>query len=353
MPAGLSARRRRQAIVLTLLGLPMLTAAFVQVRGEVELPTVLLVFLAAVVGIATVGGPATALVAAVAAFLLVNWFLTPPYRTWSIADREHVLALVVFLVVAGVVSLYVSISTRLAGEAATARAEAAALAQGNDLRTAILAAVSHDLRTPLASIKAAVSSLRAEDVDWTEPEERDFLAAIEDETDRLNDLVGHLLDMSRISTGTLELTQRAVGLEEVVAAALASLGDRAPGTEVSVAEDLPRVTADPGLLERTLANLVANAVAWSPPDSPVRISAEVVDERVVLRVADAGPGIPPGERDRVFQPFQRLGDRSRGGVGLGLAVARGFVDAMSGTLAIEETPGGGLTMAVSLPVAAP
>jgi K+-sensing histidine kinase KdpD len=345
-------RRRVAAVALAALGLPLATVALLPMRDDLEVPTILLLFLLLVVAVAAIGGTGPALLGAVAAFLVLNWWFTPPYRTWTVDEREHVVALVVFLVVAGVVSFAMTTAARRAVEATEARADAETLARGNDLRTAILTAVSHDLRTPLASIKASVSSLRAGDVAWTFAEVKEFLATIEDETDRLDGLVGNLLDMSRIQTGTLELTKRAIGLEEVVAASLASLGSRAPTVDLGVAEDLPRVLADPGLLERSVANLLSNAAAWSPPGRDVQVDAERRGrDRVALRIIDHGRGIPAGDHDRVFLPFQRLGDSGRGGVGLGLAVARGFVVAMNGELVVEETPGGGVTMVVLLPVA--
>jgi two-component system sensor histidine kinase KdpD len=235
-------------------------------------------------------------------------------------------------------------------------AEAARLAKADELRAALLAAVSHDLRTPLASIKASVSSLLDDDVDWPPEATDEFLQTIDEETDRLTGLVSNLLDMSRLQAGALSLHRRPVGVEEIVPAALSSLGDRARGdvVEVTVAETLPRVEADPALLERVLANLIDNALSWSPPGVPIQVEAAKVAGTVHVRVVDRGPGIPPAERDRVFLPFQRLGDRSRGagaGVGLGLAVARGFTIAMGGELTVEDTPGGGTTMVVVLPVA--
>jgi two-component system sensor histidine kinase KdpD len=168
---------------------------------------------------------------------------------------------------------------------------------------------------------------------------------IDGEVDRLNEIVSNLLAMSRLQVGALQLAYADVGLDEIVARALVSLGDRAGGVVVDVPDSLPRVRADPALVERAVANVVDNALAWSPPEQPVRIEAAVVGEGVVLRVIDRGPGIAPSDRDRVFQPFQRLGDeRSRGGVGLGLAVARGFTEAVGGELRLEDTPGGGTTM---------
>ena len=233
-------------------------------------------------------------------------------------------------------------------------AEAADLAEVNDLRTAILAAVSHDLRTPLASIKAAVGSLRQDDVAWTPQETGELLATIEEEADRLGSLVGNLLDMNRIQTGALRLVRRPTGLDEIVPKALESLPDHGRSVEVDVPETLPRVDVDAALLERAVANVVGNASAWSvDARGPVRVTGSSASGRVELRVIDRGPGIPVGDRDRVFEPFQRLGDRSSSdGVGLGLAVARGFVQAMDGEIRIEDTPGGGVTMVLSFEEAA-
>ncbi len=226
--------------------------------------------------------------------------------------------------------------------------DAAGLVEVNELRTAILAAVSHDLRTPLASVKAAVSSLRQGDVAWTAGETAEFLATIEEETDRLTSLVGNLLDASRIQTGSLRLVRHRVGLDEVVPKALASLSDGGRGIDVDVPETLPRVDVDAALLERAIANIAANARTHSQSDVPIRILGSAVNGRVELRVVDRGPGIPADARERVFEPFQRLGDRPAGdGVGLGLAVARGFVEAMGGEIDIEDTPGGGLTMVLA------
>ncbi|MFR9724622.1 ATP-binding protein [Streptomyces sp. MS19] len=226
------------------------------------------------------------------------------------------------------------------------------LAEGNRIRTALLAAVSHDLRTPLAAIKAGVSSLRSDDVAWSEEDEADLLESIEQGADRLDQLVGNLLDMSRLQTGTVEPLIRGMDLDEVVPRALGGV----PGdvVDLDIPETLPYVAADPGLLERAVANIVENAVKYSPADTPVRVRASALGGRVELRVVDRGPGVPDSDKERIFEPFQRYGDTPRGnGVGLGLAVARGFAEAMHGTLDAEDTPGGGLTMVLTLPIAQP
>lgn len=442
-------------------GVPLLTVVLAQLRASAGLPTVLLLYLSLVVSTAAVGGTLPALVAAVAAFLAANWYFTPPFYRWTVAEGHNVVALAIFLGVALVVSRFVDAATRRAAEAARARSEArtlaglaatmserdplpallahlrsafgleaaavlrhgpggwkveagagdpvpsgpgqadvveelapgvvlalaggpvaaddravlnafagqlaavlersrlrveadraAVLAESNDLRSALLQAVSHDLRTPLASIKASVTSLCQPDIEWSPEQTAEFLRTIDGETDRLTTLVGNLLDMSRIQAGALAPAMRPVGLEEVVPAALDSLGPEAASVDAELSESLPAVRADPALLERALANVISNALRFTPPGRRVRVDAGAFSGRMDLRVVDQGPGIPRPERSRVFQPFQRLGDNSPGtGIGLGLAVARGFLTAMGGTIEIDDTPGGGTTMVISLPVA--
>jgi two-component system sensor histidine kinase KdpD len=458
--SALSMRRRLAGFAVAAIGLPVLTISLSRLRGQLNLGSVLLLFLLLIVATAATGGPLLAIGTAVAAFLCANYYFTPPIHQFTIERHENVLALIVFVVVAGVVSAFVDAAARQARDAARARADAETLArlaanvqqddpladlvvfvrssfgldgasvlarsggswqteasagpnpplspedanltlslgddvvlalvggrltgadrqvlnafaaqltgarerarlseaaaqateltQANELRTALLQAVSHDLRTPLASIKASASSLRQTDIEWSKEDEAEFLQTIEEETDRLTALVSNLLDMSRLQAGVLQPTLRPVNLEEVVPAAIASLGERAYGVVYDVPESLSPVRADAALLERVVANLVENAMRWSPADRPARVTAGRVHDRVDVRVIDHGPGIAAASREQVFQPFQRLGDRGGTGVGLGLAVARGFVRAMEGELLIEDTPDGGTTAVVSLGVA--
>jgi two-component system, OmpR family, sensor histidine kinase KdpD len=232
------------------------------------------------------------------------------------------------------------------------------LAAANTLRASLLQAVSHDLRTPLASIKASISSLRQRDIDWPPEAVDEFETTIDEETDRLTHIVDNLLDMSRLQAAALNVDVTPVGIEELVLGAVASVDPGVGTIDIDVPETLADVRADPALLERALANLVTNALRHTPADTPVRVSAgEVVADghcRVDVRIIDHGPGIRPADRDLVFQPFQRVVDNQAdgSGVGLGLAIARGFVEAMGGELTIEDTPGGGTTMIVGLPAAA-
>ncbi|MFE0846170.1 ATP-binding protein [Streptomyces rochei] len=232
---------------------------------------------------------------------------------------------------------------RLREEADRART----LAEGNRIRTALLAAVSHDLRTPLAGIKAAVTSLRSDDVAWSEEDQAELLEGIEEGADRLDHLVGNLLDMSRLQTGTVTPLIREIDVDEVVPMALGGVPEGS--VELDVPETLPMVAVDAGLLERAMANLIENAVKYSPAGRTVLVAASALADRVEVRVVDRGPGVPDDAKERIFEPFQRHGDAPRGaGVGLGLAVARGFAEAMAGTLNAEDTPGGGLTMVLTL-----
>src|ERR1022692_4226048 len=232
-----------------------------------------------------------------------------------------------------------------------AAAEAARpIAEADRMRTALLAAVSHDLRTPLASAKAAVTSLRSADIQWGAEDRNELLATADESLDRLAHLVDNLLDMSRLQAGALAVFPRPAGLDDIVARALDDLGIGRKAVVVDIPDTLPAVRVDPGILERVVVNLAGNALRYSPPGSPPLLTASVLRDRVELRVVDRGPGIPEQDRDRMFVPFQRLGDTDNTtGVGLGLALSRGLTEAMGGTLEPEDTPGGGLTMTLSLP----
>ena len=456
---AINTRRRVAGVALTLIGLPLLTVLLVSTHDHLNFADDLLLFLLAVVTVTVIGGFWPAVLAAVAASLLLNWYLTPPLHTFTIGEPRNLLALVLFVTVAVAVSSVVHLAARLAVQAAVSREETAslldlartvlggadtptavldhltgtlggraelqehtagrwirvavsggadtgtiagtegtriqprpglalltsgqtgpattaqlagfgaqaaaaldrerlrvqasqaeALAEGNRIRTALLAAVSHDLRTPLASIKASVSSLRQTDVQWSPADEADLLATIEQNADRLDALIGNLLDLTRLHTGSLDPFLRPTAIEEVAPVALRGLD--APGDlEIVVPEGVPLVRADPGLLERVLANIFSNALRHSPPNQPPVLRARPHGETVLLEVVDHGAGVPDDElKQQIFEPFQRFDDRNAG-VGLGLAVAKGFAEAMGGSIVAVDTPGGGLTIRVTMPVA--
>ncbi|MCW2855755.1 MAG: sensor histidine kinase KdpD [Marmoricola sp.] len=460
---SLGLRRRLRGYAVAVLFPPLLTAMLIPVRGQLNLVSDMLLFLLLTVVVALIGGLSPALIAAVAGSMLLNFFFTPPLHTLSIRDTNNALALIVFILVAMLVSSAVDLAARRTREAARSAAEsrtlanlagsvlagsgaltemlervretfgltsvalvekgedgaaptiracagpapskpgdpdaqvavgpgmvlalhgkllqaqdqrllgafaaqvavvldrtrlaeeaaaAAPLAEANKMRTALLAAVGHDLRTPLAAAKASVSSLRSADIELENADRRELLAAADESLDKLAALVDNLLDMSRLQAGALAIDVEPVALDEVIARAIDDLGAGTDAVLVDLAEDLPLVLADAGLVERVLANLVANAARYAPASCPPRVTGSVLDDRVQVRVVDQGPGIPAEDRERVFLPFQRMGDNDNTtGIGLGLALSRGLTEAMNGTLEPEETPGGGLTMVMTLPTA--
>lgn len=245
--------------------------------------------------------------------------------------------------------------TAFSGRQLTRKARAATtLAAVDRQRTALLAAVGHDLRTPLASIKASVSSLRQSDIEWSARDRKQFLATIEESADRLDSVVANLLDASRLQAGAFSVQAHPVALDEVVNAAVLAVADAEGKVNVHVPENLPLVMADPGLLERVFVNLIDNAVRYGGADAPIEVVASAGAENAKVEVIDNGPGIPSEQRERLFEPFQRLNDSStRSGVGLGLSVARGFTEAMGGALVADKGPRGGLRMRMRLPLARP
>ncbi|MFI5609294.1 DUF4118 domain-containing protein [Amycolatopsis sp. NPDC051903] len=263
--------------------------------------------------------------------------LTLRGRTLPAADRR------VLEAVAGQALLALR-QQRMAAAAAAAERKA----EATELRTTLLSAVGHDLRTPLTSIKAAIGSLRAPDLSLSDEDTAELLEAIELSADRLTGLIDNLLDSSRLATGAVTPHLRPVGYDEVVAHALSNV-DNSQDVKVAVDARLPSVQADPGLLERVIANVLDNALRHGGGQVSARASAH--SEHVELRIVDHGRGLKKGTADSAFAPFQRLGgDRdSTPGVGLGLSVAKGFIEAMGGTIRAEDTPGGGLTVVISLP----
>lgn len=233
---------------------------------------------------------------------------------------------------------------RMAAKTASAERKA----EATELRTALLSALGHDLRTPLTSIKASIGSLRAQDIELSPEDTEELLATAEESTDRLAGLVDNLLDSSRLATGAVRPQLRPVGYDDVVAHALSNV-DNSESVVVAVDERLPAVLADPGLLERVVANVIDNALRHGRGDEPVAVRGSTHAEYVELRIIDHGRGLKKGTANSAFAPFQRLGDRDNTpGIGLGLSVAEGFTEAMDGTIRAEDTPGGGLTVVISL-----
>ena len=228
--------------------------------------------------------------------------------------------------------------------------QAARVAEADRGRAALLATVSHDLRAPLAAAKAAVSGLRADDARLTTDDRADLLAAAEESLDRLAHLTASLLDVSRLQAGAQAVFPRPAHVGEIVAAALEALGPRPEPVLADIPSGLPEIMADPAITERIIVNLAGNALRYSPAAAPPLLTASRAGNRVELRVIDHGPGIAAADHQRVFQPFCRLGAAAGStSVGLGLAVARALAEMMGGTVEPHDTPGGGLTMILTLP----
>ncbi|MCL2516062.1 MAG: DUF4118 domain-containing protein [Microbacteriaceae bacterium] len=228
------------------------------------------------------------------------------------------------------------------------------LAETDRVRSALLAAVGHDLRRPLAAATAAVTSLSSPGITLTAADRDELLRTARAGLESLDSLVTNLLDVSRVQAGVLAVHLTAVDVDDVLPSALEELGIAPGGVVLDVMEAVPPVSADPVLLQRVVVNLLANALRYSSDGAPPRLSVSAFGDLVQLRVVDTGPGVPDDRKDEIFQPFQREGDTDNStGIGLGLALSRGFVEGMGGTLEAEDTPGGGLTMVVTLTPARP
>ena len=297
-----------------------------------------------------------------------RWQLASLHRTllftgfaWliiAVIVLRFTLASVTTDVLAFLAAAVVGFSVRDATGRTEQRARAAAAgatgppAEADRMRAALLAAVSHDLRSPLAAAAAAVSCLRSPDLKLTPADQDELLATAEESLDLLSRLAATLLDVTRLQAGARSVFPRPADLEEIIVCSLASLGPSGRTVRVDLPPGLPKVVADPPVMERVIANLTANALRYSPAGSPPRLTASARSGQIELHVIDCGPGVPLADRERMFAPFQRLSDTdSTTGVGLGLAVSRGLTEAMRGTLQPAQTPGGGLTMTMSLPAA--
>jgi two-component system sensor histidine kinase KdpD len=325
----------------------LLTAVLVPLREPLNLVSDAILFLGMTVLVALIGGLMPALISSLLGSVALHYFFTPPVHTWGIDDPNNVLTLLVFAGVAASVSSVVDTAARRRRILDQEAARAAALAETDRLRTALLHAVSHDLRAPLAAAKTSVSAMLGTEL--SEADRQSLLAGANRSLDRLTSLVANLLDLSRLQAGALPINVQPTDVEEVVAAALAHVHGDLGRVDIDLA-DLPAVSADPGLLERVVANLVSNALQHTPSRAEIIATADQAGMKLLVR--DHGPGVAEDQRDRLFVPFQRSGDTDfEEGAGLGLALSKGLTEAMGGTLQPQATPGGGLTMVVTLAVA--
>jgi K+-sensing histidine kinase KdpD len=362
-------RRRSGSWLFWTATLVAVTAALVSVRGDINQAHVALIYLLVVLGGSASGGRALGFTLACACFLLIDYFLQTPYETLSVDKPLDWLVLLAFLVTATVATQLLGRANaeaaaarrraeeidRLAALGAKLAAEAEhaeALREADRLKDALLASVSHDLRTPLTTIKALAHDLAAAG------DER--AAVIEQQSDRLNHMVANLLDLSRLHAGGMPMQAEINAAEDLVGAAIqqvaGALGERELRTSLALREPMPVGRFDFVHSLRILVNLIENALKYSPADAPIEVAMRGEGEWIAIAVADRGRGVPPAERERIFEPFYRPAgvspDSARaGGAGLGLAIARRLADAQGGTLTYEDRPGGGSIFTLRLPAA--
>jgi K+-sensing histidine kinase KdpD len=347
--------------VATLLVYPLKTIAPAISLGVVYIPGVLL--------ISTVWGLGLGLLTALLSAAAFNWFHLPPLGALDVAADHDLVALVVFAIVALASGALAELARARAAESERRREEAdralaelaelarerdrmqaeaieaGALRRSDELKTSLLRSVSHDLRTPLTSIIAAGAALDSPSV--TPEERRELSDAVVEQGQRLSRLVENLLDVSRLQTGHAAPRREAVELTGLLEAARHSIGARGEAVRLALDAELPALSADPTQLERAFANLLDNAVVHGE-GQPVLVRSRLVGPRIVVRVVDRGPGIPEGERERIFEPFYRSGGVvASAGSGLGLAIAKGFIEANGGEIGVESLPGQGSSFVVS------
>jgi K+-sensing histidine kinase KdpD len=351
----------------TLLVYPLKSIAPAVSLGVVYIPGVLL--------ISIVWGLRLGLLTALLSAAAFNWFHLPPLGALDVSADHDLVALAVFAIVALASGALAELARARAAESERRREqadralaeleeltrerdrmqaeaiEAGALRRSDELKTSLLRSVSHDLRTPLTSIIAAGAALDSPSV--TADERHELSEAVVEQGQRLSRLVENLLDVSRLQTGHAAPRREPVELAELLAAARDSLGARGEAVRLALDAELPALSADPTQLERAFANLLENAVVHGG-GQPVQVRSRLVGSRLVVRVVDRGPGIPEGERERIFEPFFRAGGEAGagsqgagGGSGLGLAIARGFVEANGGEVEVESLPGQGSSFVVS------
>jgi K+-sensing histidine kinase KdpD len=350
----------------------IVSLALLPVRDDVTRATPALVLVVAVVIAGVIGGSLSAVLTAVLAAGAYNLVFIPPYGTFKVNVAEDWIALGVFLVVALAMGLLVAGQAERRRAAENREAELRALydhlralteereqlaeeamrahvlERVDEQRSALLRSVSHDLRTPLASIRAVASDLRDGAV-YDEGTRKELLDMVCDEAERLDRIVGNLLSLSRIEAGALTPERQAVALDELVSERLRRLAPlfREVRVQVDIPSDLPYVDGDYTQLDQVVTNLLENAARHAPPGSLVRVDASTRGEMVEARFEDAGIGVPDWERQRIFEPF-RKGEGSRSS-GVGLAICKAIVEAHGGTIDVERTPGGGATFVVTLP----
>ena len=339
--------RRTLAIVFSVAVVALVTGAVYALRPVAPVVSLGVLYVLAVVAVAVVCGLAYAIPVSVASMLVFNFLFLPPLHTFELRESENWVALAVYLIVGVVVGELATRSRRLASEAV----EAEKLRQADAVKTAVLHAVSHDLRSPLTAIRTASEGLDNPSVQLDARERDELFETIRIEVQRLERLVENLLDLSRLEAGPARRTPELWTVDALLASALEQLGPEADRVETDIADDVGLVRVDGPQLHRVLVNLLENALKFSSPTDPVKVSVREADGRIDVRVRDRGPGVPEADRERIFDAFER-GSNAGPGSGLGLAIARGFAEANGGRVWVEpgREPTGGSTFVLELPV---
>ena len=327
------------------------TAAIAVVKPYVPVLSLGVLYVFAVLPVAVLWGIGLASLVSVASMLAFNWFFLPPTHTFQLSDGANWLALAVYLVTAIVVSALAARARRRAELAELREREAAALAEevleaealrrSDAIKTAVLHAVSHDLRSPLTAIVAAAAGLANPELHLEDADRVELVTTIRSEADRLDRIVGNLLDLSRLESGVAAPHPELWPAEELVGRAVQQLGAEGERVVADIDAGAPPVRVDAVQIERVLVNLLDNALKFSPPGSPVQVRVDESGGELLLHVVDQGPGVAAGEREAVFEPFRRGDGAAVRGAGLGLAIARGFSEANGARVWAEDDPWGG------------
>jgi len=350
----MSLERLRYPATVALVALA--TGAGVLLRGHLAAPDLVMLYLLGIVLVATGFGRGPSLLASALSVLAFDYFFVPPFHTFAVADERYLLTFATMFVVGLLISELMSRVRRHEREAVAREKRTAAAelrARTEVLRSSLLSAVSHDLRTPLGAITGAATTLREGNGRISVAERAELVGAICEEAERLERFVSNLLEMTKLEAGALEVKREWVSLEELVGSALtrmeAQLGSRP--VHAALPGDLPLISADPVLLEQVFHNLLDNAAKHTPPSSPVELTARVVSGSLVVEVSDRGPGLPAGAETLVFEKFYRAAPAGARGAGLGLAICRGIVEAHGGAITAETRQEGGATFRLTLPLA--
>jgi two-component system sensor histidine kinase KdpD len=358
--------RRLQAALVCGVAVAVVTAVIFALKPYVPVLGLSVLYVLAVLPVAIVWGQPYAVAVSIASMLAFNFFFLPPIHTLTLADSSNWFALGVFVVTAIVVSELAARSRRRAEEAA-AHAEAAtalleererlaqealeaeALRRADVIKTALLRAVSHDLRTPLMAISTSAGALARRDLSIDDADRAELLATILAASDRLEHLVANLLDLSRLQAGAALPEPDVQELDDLVLGAVDELGEEGRRVDVSFPDEPPTVRVDAQQMQRVLVNVLENALKYSPPGEPVHVHVSSTPSEARVRVVDRGPGVAVEERERIFEPFHRGARIDTAGAGLGLAIARGFTEANGGRLWVESLEGQGAAFVLSLP----